>query len=243
MAMLRSLEPEWLDTLPPDDPRAQHSRRDLRRINGLMGSAAFVARELVRGSADGPPRTIAEIGAGDGTLMLRVARRLAAPSGQVRAILVDRQPAVSPRTLAALGALGWRAEATTADVFDWLAAPGGGPFDAIVANLFLHHFEAAPLAALLALAARRTRQFIACEPRRSRIALAGSHLLGLIGCNDVSRHDAVVSVRAGFHGRELSALWPVAGGWVLRERAYGPFGHAFVATMDGDGMAGGAALR
>jgi len=45
----------------------------------------------------------------------------------------------------------------------------------------------------------------------------------------VTRHDAVVSVRAGFRGGELAALWPRGEGWTIEERARGPFGHAFVA--------------
>jgi hypothetical protein len=45
----------------------------------------------------------------------------------------------------------------------------------------------------------------------------------------VTRHDAVLSVRAGFAGRELSALWPSADGWKLEERRAGLFSHLFVA--------------
>ena len=64
--------------------------------------------------------------------------------------------------------------------------------DATVANLFLHHFREGELAHLLNLAAQQTKRFIACEPRRSRTALAGASLLRLIGCNDVTVHDADV---------------------------------------------------
>ena len=110
----------------------------------------------------------------------------------------------------------------------------------IVANLFLHHLDAARLEQLMALAARRTRVLIACEPRRSGRALLGSHLLGIVGCNDVSRHDAVVSVRAGFKNQELSGLWPAGDAWTLQEHARGLFSHCFVATRaDGDAGAGG----
>ena len=42
----RILEPEWLDTLPEDDARAQRSRRDLVRVNALMGNVGIVARLL-----------------------------------------------------------------------------------------------------------------------------------------------------------------------------------------------------
>ena len=83
---------------------------------------------------------------------------------------------------------------------------------------------------LLSLAARRTRVLIACEPRRSRRALLASQLLGVIGCNDVTRHDAVVSVHAGFRDGELSGLWPGGAQWALREHAHGLFSHCFVAV-------------
>ncbi len=109
----------------------------------------------------------------------------------------------------------------------------------IVANLFLHHFDAARLPELLALVARRTRVLIACEPRRSGRALLGSRLLGAVGCNDVSRHDAVVSVRAGFNNQELSELWPAAAAWTLREYACGLFSHCFVAIHGNGSVAAG----
>jgi hypothetical protein len=73
---------------------------------------------------------------------------------------------------------------------------------------------------------------VACEPRRNLFALAASHLVFALGANHVTRHDAVASVRAGFAGRELSALWPPAGrnsSWDLTERHALPFGHLFVA--------------
>ncbi len=116
-------------------------------------------------------------------------------------------------------------------MFDWLSAPACPQVDAIVANLFLHHFDAARIERLLGLVAQRTRTFIACEPRRSATALLGARLLGVAGCNDVSRHDAVVSVRAGFAGRELTALWH-SGGWTCEERARGVFSHSLVAHAD-----------
>ncbi len=39
----RTVVPELLDELPPDDPRAMHSRGDLRRVNRLMGNADIMA--------------------------------------------------------------------------------------------------------------------------------------------------------------------------------------------------------
>ena len=228
-ASARRVEPEWLDALPQEDPRAQRSRRDLVRVNALMANARIVAAELRRAHPGGP-RAMAEIGAGDGAFALRLARALPPAPAQARIALVDRQAIVPAETLAAFAQRGWSAACETADVFAWLESPGAGRFDAIVANLFLHHFEDEQLARLLALVAGRTACFVACEPRRSDFALAGSRLLALAGCNDVTRHDAVVSVRAGFTGAELGALWPRASGWHLEERARGLFSHCFVAS-------------
>jgi len=230
MNIPRRIEPEWLDELPPSNPRAMRSRRDLRRVNALMRNAAIVARELRRSFHEGAPHAIAEIGAGDGTFMLRLAEKTATQWKDVHVVLLERQDIVSPETRAEFVSLGWRAESVTADVFEWLARPAARIFDVIIANLFLHHFDAARLTALLSLAAQRTRMFIACEPRRSGLALVGSRLLGVVGCNDVSRHDAVVSVRAGFAGQELSALWPASRAWTLQERAHGLFSHCFIAS-------------
>lgn len=227
-ALARRVEPEWLDALPAHDPRARRSRRDLARVNALMGNARIVARELAGGMGGGIG-TIAEIGAGNGEFLAALAAARAMRGMRPRATLVERQPCSDARPLAALAARGWRAEHVRADVFEWLAARDGPRIDIIVANLFLHHFEAQALAPLLALVAQRAGLFVACEPRRSRAALGGARLLGAVGCNDVTRHDAVASVRAGFRDREIGSLWPPREGWLLREGARGLFSHVFVA--------------
>jgi hypothetical protein len=77
--------------------------------------------------------------------------------------------------------------------------------------------------------AARARLLVAIEPRRAPWPLFCCRLLWAIGCNSVTRHDATISVRAGFSGRELSALWPVDKGWQLTERRTGFFSHLFVA--------------
>ena len=222
----RSVRPEILDDLSPDDPRAIQSRRDLRTINTLMGHPAFIARSL---RAAPMPRVVVELGAGDGAVLLSVAKRLGRPPTRVRAILIDRRPSLTDGTTAAFEREGWDVESCASDVFDWLSHPTTDDADVMLANLFLHHFPDADLAALLSSASRRTAHFIACEPLRSRTALAGVALMPLIGCSAVTRHDGAVSVRAGFRGRELSALWPNDGGWQIAERRLGLFSQTFVA--------------
>jgi len=230
---------EALDEMTGSDPAAQRSRRDLRRIHRAMGTCAIVRRalrEMVE-STDGAglsarrPLRVLELGAGDGTLMLRVARSLAAHWPAVELTLLDRQALVEPSTIDAYAACGWTATPCVMDVLEWAdraahADAATVRWDVIIANLFLHHFERPQLDALLAAIAARTTRFFACEPRRAALALIGSRLVGALGANAVTRADAVLSVRAGFRGSELSALWPrPAKGWQLQEYPAGLFSH------------------
>lgn len=229
----RVVSPEWLDTLAPDDPRALRSREDLRRINRVMAAPSLLARSLEALLADAPGAPLIELGAGDGSLALRLAQRLSGRWPKLTLGLLDLQPGVSDATLGGFDALGWHVQVIQADVLDWLARARstreGEARPIVFANLFLHHFEGSRLQALLAGIADHAHAFVCLEPRRSAIALLGSHLLGAIGCNDVTRHDAVVSVRAGFAAQELSACWPDASGWNLSESAAGLFSHRFEA--------------
>jgi hypothetical protein len=224
--LARLVEPEWLDELPADDPRTQGSRRDLARINAVMFQAAIMARALARSC--GAPKRIVDLGSGDGRFMLGVARRLAKRWPGVTVVLLDKQNIVSADTRAGFAGLGWRAEPVSADVFDYLGA-GGARADAVCANLFLHHFEDGALRRLLAAAALGADAFVACEPRRAPTALIASKLVIALGCNAVTRHDAVASVRAGFRDAELSALWPDRDAWHMREAWAPPFSHVFAA--------------
>jgi uncharacterized protein YbjT (DUF2867 family) len=227
MGLLRSVEPELLDHMPADDPAVVRARRDLKRLNAVILQSGIIAPILARQWAHAPPRTILDLGSGDGTFMLSVARRLAARWPGVAVTLLDRQSIVSAETREAFAALSWKVETVAADVLDHLDVTPG--VDIITTNLFLHHFQPEQLARLLGLAARAARLVVACEPRRNKFALRASRLLWTIGCNEVSLHDAIVSVRAGFSGKELSALWPDHERFDLQEYAARLFTHCFVA--------------
>jgi hypothetical protein len=133
---------------------------------------------------------------------------------------------VSEKTLAAFQRGDCKATLRTIDVTAGL----GNGVDVVFANLFLHHFADDRIRELLAAVAERCGIFVSCEPRRSAWPLLASRCVGLLGCNAVTRHDAVASVRAGFAGNELSRLWPLSKKWSLREDAAGSFSHRFVAT-------------
>ena len=232
--MQRIVQPELLDTLPPADPRAARSRRDLRRVNAWMRNHAIMTRALEKNWNGPAPKQIIELGAGDGNFLLRVAEAISPRWPGVNATLVDLQKNISAETLAAFANLGWQVEPVVADVFEW--SPPAGDGEVTIANLFLHHFEDARLAELLQKISRHAKLFIAVEPHRFSRAFACAQLLRLIGCNDVTLHDAAVSIRAGFIGREISALWPDKQNWRLTEHRTGFFSHLFVAQKRAAGI-------
>jgi hypothetical protein len=240
----RTVSLEVLDGLAPNDPDAMRSRRDLQRVHWAMGTHTIVLRALKSMTARHPkgmPFRILEIGAGDGSLMLSVAQALAPHWSNVMLTLFDRQALVGPTTIARYGALNWAVTQQVGDVLDLAAgrfahmgAEMPAPWDLIVANLFLHHFEGAQLESVLRFIAHNSLAFFACEPRRDWLALAGSHMIGAIGVNHVTRQDSVLSVHAGFNGDELTALWPHSGErWSVQEYSAGLFSHCLRAERAG----------
>jgi len=223
--MNRILEPELLDELPPDDPRAIRSRRDLRRVNAWMRNPEIMAGALENNGDGLAAEQITELGAGDGNFLLCVAKHISPRWADMRATLLDLRNIVSAGTLDSFSALGWHAEAVVADVFDWPPAPD----EIVVANLFLHHFDDARLAQLLRNISERAELFVAVEPHRFAFPFWCGQLLWLIGGNAVTRHDATASIRAGFLGKELSALWPDTEKWRVTEHRAGWFSHLFIA--------------
>ena len=219
--MSRIVKPEILDTLSPADPRAMRVRRDLRRLNFVMGNHGIMARTL-RENIDGIPARISEIGAGDGHFLLRVAQKLGWQN--VQAWLLDRQNASPPGIIADFSKINWRAEAVAADVFDW-----ENPAEVVIANLFIHQFDDATLARLMHKVLERARLFIALEPHRFLFPYPCAWSTLLIGCSTITVRDAEASVRAGFINKEISGLLPDKSRWKLTERRAGLFGHLFVA--------------
>lgn len=224
----RRLTGEILDRLLPDDPRAQASRRDLRRLNALMRQHAIM-ETLLRTYVTVPPRRLLEIGGGDGRFMLSLAQRLSQRWPDVELMLLDVAGGVAPQTRTGFAALGWTLKVVKADVFTWADA-ADQRYDAALANLVLHHFDDAQLARLFAAIAPLAPVFAATEPRRAAFPLLASRMVWVIGATDVTRHDAPVSVRAGFRDRELSALWPRTPDVRLTEGRRGLFTHAFAAA-------------
>lgn len=213
--MLRTLQPELLDSLPHDHPDALHSRRDLRLINQLMGNYRWVMRTLRRRLRNG--ERVLELGAGHGELGRRL-HWLGVPSDGLDVVA---RPLRWPRERA------WH-------VADLRQFEGYASYDAVVANLILHQFSDADLAALGERLNRspRLRLLVANEPLRSR---RGQWLFSIIspllGMGHVTRHDARVSIAAGFLGEELPRLLGLdAGQWTWRCTTISRGGYRMIAT-------------
>ena len=229
MPAARLVQREWLDELPADDPRAIRSRRDLNRVNTWMLQPGIMARTLLEHHSGQAPRSILDLGSGDGVFILRVANILAPRWRNVTVIMLDRLDIVSAATRRGFDALGWSVTPITADLFGALEQDRLPHADIATANLFLHHFTDPQLGQLLPRMARLAPMFVACEPRRAALPRMASRLLWVIGCNDVTRHDALVSIEAGFADGEISAIWPEPDRWHLHEQAAAPFTHCFAA--------------
>ena len=234
MTAPRCVRPEALDHLAPDDPEALRSRRDLQRVHRAMRSVSALnyALSCLRFAAH--PKSILELGAGDGSLLLRFAAAVRPSWSGVKLTLLDRQLSVSPETVEGYRALGWDVTTLCEDVLEWARQPAHRHYDLCVATLFLHHFQNSELRALLGGVVSQSRAFIALEPRREILARLGSRLIGLLGTNAVTREDAVKSVDAGFTDDEITAEWPATENrWWTREFRLLPFSHVFIAEQTG----------
>lgn len=185
MAIHRVLQEEILDSLPPDDPGALRSRRDLVLLNALMGNAAWLRNRMdfVR------TEKIAEIGAGEGIICRKMARWM--PDCEV--IGLDRVP--RPPDLPAN--IGWR----QGDLFDELPKCEAG---IVVGIMILHHFSEEELGHLGNIL-QNVRGVYFCEPWRSSLArFWGKCLHPFVG--RVTQHDMPVSINAGFRPGEMARL-------------------------------------
>lgn len=215
--MKRKLSNEILDELPPEHRLSRGSHRDLRLLHRLMGHQAAYENALVAAvscrSSHGNPLRIAEIGAGEGRLLLQVAQKLSHKLPPMDCVFVDRRDTVPGEVVRDFKNLQWKVEVVDADVFAWMAKQREKSLDLILASLFLHHFEDRELRDLLSGLSFVCHEFVALEPLRSWAPLMASFGLGLLGCNRVTRHDGPVSIRAGFLPGELELLWPNSDRW------------------------------
>jgi hypothetical protein len=162
-------------------------------INALMGNHRWILRHLYQ--LMGPDERLLEIGSGDGSLVQKI-DRLRIPTRPSLLSALDHVPAPVDLPDSCI----WH----QADVFDRLNIIEDS--DLLVASLFLHHFEPDELARIGRSIARGPRVVLACEPVRRPIHKSQLLALRIMRLHPVTRHDACVSIEAGFRGAELPSF-------------------------------------
>lgn len=202
--MRRHVQPEILDTLDPDSAAARASRRDLVRINRLMGNYRWIGRVLKRIPVRGQ---MSELGAGDGSLGHFLIRTGVVSGQEPQYAGVDRigEPPDWPAS--------WAWHQIDLREFDF-----NGAGRILIANLILHQFADPDLHAIgSAIRASNLDFLVLNEPRRNRRFVWLMTLSRLIGMHPVTLHDARVSIEAGFRSRELADLLGLRdAGWEIR---------------------------
>lgn len=189
--MPRLVQPEILDGLPPCNSDAIASRRDLVKINSLMGNYRWI-RARIKASESTTENRYLEIGAGDGTLAKQLRRHL--PAGSYHALDQSSQPESWP------AGFKWIAR-------DLLQFEDYGAYTHLIANLILHHFESDALKTLgTKIHHSGLQQLVVCEPCRRPIHKMQLRAGKCIGFNYVTLNDGCISVDAGFRGNELPEL-------------------------------------
>lgn len=192
--MNRLVVPELLDGLPPEAPEAIRSRRDLARINGLMGNHRWVMGLL----ENRLPGQVVELGAGDAAL----SNALVELGWKVRAI------DLAPKPKACAEAVDW----VQGNALEMLEDLSG---DVLLGNLIWHHFQREELERFVPVV-DRFYGLVAAEPWRALHAkMLGTTLLPFV--NSVTRHDMFASITAGFRHGELPSWFGLGDQWKVEE--------------------------
>lgn len=197
--MRRILEAELLDHLDPKDPEAIWSRRDLRRLDHLLGNSRWILRSIRRTAHDA--LSVVELGAGEGYLCRRI--RQAQPDISVTGLDLIGAPEDLP------GGIAWVRG-------DFLKTLCGINAEICCGSLILHHLDEGALRCLGAEFGRFTRLFFS-EPLRALMPLRLAKLAApFVG--KITRHDMPASIRAGFRRGELASMLGLnTKEWSIRE--------------------------
>ncbi len=209
-----------MDDFSITDERLAEALKGLRRVNAWLGGHAALRtalRPLFR-EARREKRSLRllDLGTGGADAPEHLVRWGARQGVRVEVVGVDANPVTVDYARQALGRrleprLRRRIRIETADA---LALPyDDGAFDAVLASLFLHHFDEAEAVTLLKEMQRVGRRgLVVNDLHRHPLAYYGIRVLTtLVPTPEMVRHDAPLSVRRGFCRAELQALAERAG--------------------------------
>lgn len=210
--MERRLTPEWMDDPAVDPAELNEALAFIRKVNLRLGGVKALTNHLQRWSAnwpangpDGHEVTILDIATGSADIPVEVVRWARERGHRVRITAVDiHETTLDSAREHVERELGADApiELVRADAKELVDRYGPLSFDYVHAGMFLHHLSEIEILTVLRIMDRVAKRGIVWNDLvRSRVAMAGIWVLTL-GEPPITKHDARVSVRAGFTKKE-----------------------------------------
>jgi SAM-dependent methyltransferase len=192
----RRIKPELLEHLTAED--ARENLADLIRLNARFGGHAVLRSALREVVEPSEAFTLLDVGCASGDTARLIGRTY--PAARITSLdnsLITIKDAPQPKLIG--------------DAFDLPLAAGS--FDLVMCSLLLHHFPDELISKLLAtFYATARRALVVCDLERHVVPFLFLPLSKpLLGWCDVTVHDGMASVRAGFRRAELKALASKAG--------------------------------
>jgi ubiquinone/menaquinone biosynthesis C-methylase UbiE len=206
--MRRVPSQEWLDDDIGTPEEIRQSFDDLWRINRWLGGVSgclhlldhFFAR---RGSRRA---RVLDIGSGDARLAAHLQSELMRRNRNVQFVALDRRLSHLRNGSHSAGKL----PRVAADIFNCPFAENS--FDAVMCNLFLHHFSGDEAVKLLQrFAGMATDAVLINDLERHPLPFAFIHIPWPFARSRITRHDGAASVRQAYTKDELAALARRAG--------------------------------
>ncbi|MBX3357775.1 MAG: methyltransferase domain-containing protein [Phycisphaeraceae bacterium] len=209
--MRRTVVREMMDDpdLPPE--KLEFALRSIRTLNRYLGGTSALLRHLEAWSRRWPrageasPISVLDVGTGSADIPLAVAAWADRVGVDVRVTAIDineRVLEVARRQIAAAGRED-RISLRRVDAYRLMDHYEPGSFDYVHAGLMLHHFQHLEVLTLLRIMDRlASRGMVWNDLVRSPLNLAVARVL-VAGRDELIRHDAIASVRAGFVRSEV----------------------------------------
>jgi hypothetical protein len=202
--MRRVVTPEHMDEPGASREDLDHALRFIRVINRRLGGAAALIAHLRAFSRSWPPSrpvTLIDVATGSADIPVLAVRWARSRGLDLRVTAIDAHPVTLDLAREHLDQAPDVRDAITlvhADALRLVDRFGPASFDYAHAGMFLHHLSFEKALTVLRIMDRLARRgLVVNDLHRSRIAAAGIRLLTLTAPPHV-RHDARVSVRAGF---------------------------------------------
>ena len=224
----RLLSDEYLDQASCGGEALDRELGYLRAINRTFGGTALSIRAVHAASQTAnrsPPadphmkQSLADVGTGSGD----IARALADAKPSLDVIGIDRRPEMIARAQVSFQGTSSRARFETGDIFTLTAQFGVQAFDFVHASLTLHHFSDERVIAALTEMSRAARRAVIWNDLKRGAAQNIAVRVATMFASISTRHDARVSVEAGFTRAEIDALAARAGlrvAWIGHSLVY-----------------------